>query len=92
MNYGRAIKTLCAIREMSQQDLAKAIGADEAFISRVVNDGSPRMETLERIAIALNAPLFLLVLLAEDDLPAFEKEQAQVLGELFLELLVPRKK
>lgn len=91
MNYGRAIKTLCAVREMSQQDLAKAMDADEAFISRVVTkDGSPRMETLERIAVALDVPLFLLVLLAEDDdLPSFEKEQAQVLGALFLELLVP---
>jgi transcriptional regulator with XRE-family HTH domain len=93
VNYGRAIRTLCALREMSQQDLAKAMGVEESFVSRTLSKGaSPTMKTLEKVATVFDAPVFLIVLLATDDLPAFEKAQAEALGALFLELLVPKQK
>lgn len=91
MNYDRAIKTVRAIRGMSQQDLAARMKVDEAFVSRLGKAGSaPSGRTLEKVAGALEVPLYLLVLLAseEKDLHTMSKEAADLLGRELLGMLV----
>jgi transcriptional regulator with XRE-family HTH domain len=91
MNYARAIKTVRAIRGMSQQDLAARMGVDEAFVSRLgKKDGLPSGRTLERIALALDIPMYLLVLLAsdEEELHSMSREQAEILGRQLLSMIL----
>jgi len=90
MNYERAIKTIRSIRGLSQQDLAKRMEVDEAFLSRLGKRNSPSSRTLEKVASALEVPMYLLVLLAsdEDDLSSMAKETADALGQQLIELLL----
>ncbi len=91
MNYDRAIKTVRAVRGMSQQDLAGRMKVDEAFLSRLGKAGAvPSGKTLERVAGALEIPLYLLVLLAseENDLKTMSKEAADLLGRELLGMLI----
>ena|SRR5215510_3561458 len=91
MNYGRAIKTVRAVRGMSQQDLALRMKVDEAFLSRLGKAGSsPSSRTLEKLANALEIPMYLLVLLAsdEDELHSMSKAEADVLAKQLLGLLL----
>lgn len=91
MNYDRAIKTVRALRGMSQQGLAQRMKVDEAFVSRLGKAGnSPSARTLEKVASALEIPMYLLVLLASDDdeLGSMSKQEAETLGMQLLSLLL----
>jgi transcriptional regulator with XRE-family HTH domain len=91
MNYARAIRTIRAIRGISQQDLATRMKVDESFISRLGKPSStPSGRTLEKIANALRVPMYLLVLLAsdEEELHSMSKNQAEVLGQQLIAILL----
>lgn len=90
MNYGRAIRILCAAREMSHGELADRASMDPGFLSRTLIPGmSPNVKTIERIAAALQTPLWLLVLLASDAEDVDERAAA-TLGKHVLDTLLPR--
>ncbi|HEX4451710.1 MAG TPA: helix-turn-helix transcriptional regulator [Kofleriaceae bacterium] len=91
MNYDRAIKTVRALRGMSQQDLAHRMQVDEAFVSRLGKSGNPPSgRTLERVASALDVPMYLLILLASEqhELGSMSTQQAEALGKQLLSLLL----
>jgi transcriptional regulator with XRE-family HTH domain len=55
---GRAIRVARARKRLSQDDLAKAAGVNQSYISEVEGgDRNPAMGTLERIADALGMNL-----------------------------------
>lgn len=52
------IKELCKERGINLADLASQMGTSQASISRITTgNGNPTVETLERIAKALNVPI-----------------------------------
>ena len=59
MNIGETIRNFRLQRNMSQGDIEKRTGLLRCYISRVENGHTvPSLETLERLAAALELPLF----------------------------------
>ncbi len=55
---GKNLKKLRLKKNMSQGDLAKALGVDRAYISNIENGRmNPTLSTLEKIAGALRSPI-----------------------------------
>ncbi len=68
MNYGKAVRTGRASRDLTQRGLAKKIGKAASYISLIESgERKPSLDTLESIANALRIPLPLLTLLAADE-------------------------
>lgn len=91
MNYGRAIKAIRAAKSLEQRDLAARAKLDPSYISLIEsNRRVPSSGALEAIALALQTPLYLLMLLASDesDLHGVSKEDAQLLGAQLLDVLL----
>lgn len=73
MNYAKAIRMMRAARDLGQGDLAKALGVDPSFISLIeTNRRSPSLETMGAIAGVFRVPMFLIFLLADENLPRSE--------------------
>lgn len=92
MNYGRALRLIRSSRDLTQKQVAGRAKVDPSLISLLENgERQPSTETLERLARALEVPLYLLVLLAsdEDDLRGITADQAAALGRQLLGLLRP---
>ena len=91
MNYGRAIRIIRTARGLSQKDLARRAKIDASYVS-ILERGTraPTTRTLEALAEALHAPLYLLLLIASDepDLKGISTEEAAKLGKQLLELLM----
>lgn len=52
------IKELCKEKGITLESLALGIGTSQASISRIITgNGNPTVDTLERIATALNVPI-----------------------------------
>lgn len=67
------IKELCKEKDITLEELAKAINTSQSSISRIITgNGNPTMETLKKIAEALKVKL--------SDL--FEKKDSDIIGFL----------
>lgn len=67
MNYGKALRIIRSTRNLSQKQLSEVTKLDPSYISLIEKDKrTPTMDTLKKIADALNIPLYLFVLLASD--------------------------
>lgn len=92
MNYGRAIKTVRALRGLSQKDLAEQLGVKPSYISMIEGgEREPGRVFLESLSMALNVPLYLLMLLATDDGDhrGLTAKDADELSQKLLAILVP---
>jgi transcriptional regulator with XRE-family HTH domain len=91
MDYGKAVKTVRVSRGMSQKDLAQRASVDASYIS-LVEKGSrtPSASNLEKLAAALDVPMYLLVLLAsaESDLRGLSEDERDRLGGRLLRVLI----
>lgn len=52
-DFERNVKIACRKKKISQKELAKQLGVDPASLSRMIK-GNPRLDTIERIAKALD--------------------------------------
>jgi transcriptional regulator with XRE-family HTH domain len=98
MNYGKAIKTIRAAKNLEQKELAKLAELNPSYISLIEsNRRAPSPAALEAIARALRVPLYLLMLLASDknDLHGVSETEATLLGRQLLDVVlqaeVPKK-
>ena len=67
MNYSKAIRTARALADMPQRELAERVGMDASLISMLESGKrKPSLNTLEKIAKALNIPFHLFTLLAAE--------------------------
>jgi transcriptional regulator with XRE-family HTH domain len=70
MDIGRRITSLREEKELSQGDIEKRTGLLRCYISRVENGHTvPAIETLEKIARALEMPLYQLMMTARTRQP-----------------------
>jgi transcriptional regulator with XRE-family HTH domain len=95
MKYGKAIRFVRAARGIPQKELASKIKADASLISRIeAGERNPSTETLEAISVALEVPLYLLVLLAseERELRGVPKGTAEKLGKELFSLVLSAQK
>ncbi len=83
MNVGSVIRTFRQRRGLSQGDLEKRTGLMRCYISRVENGHTvPSIETLSRIARALDAPLADLFVSADSIGAAHDPSEQQFLEEM----------
>ena len=90
MNYGKAIRTVRAAREMSQKELAAKAKLDPSYISLLESgERIPSPNALETLSKALRVPIYLVILLASEksDLHGIPPKEAGILGEQLLKLL-----
>lgn len=90
MDYGRAIRLVRGARNLSQTELAEKLDVDRSIVSYWESgDRTPSAEMQQRLAKALDLPLYLLILLGsdKDDLAAVPAEQAQLFGLELLRLM-----
>lgn len=90
MNYGKAIRVTRALADVSQRELAKALGTDPSYISLLEgNKRQPSREVLEKLASALDVPLHLLVLMAAkgNDTGLSEEKRLSEIAETLASLL-----
>ena len=67
MNVGRRVRQLRAEKGLSQRDLQELTGMLRHYISRIENGHSvPTLENLERLAAALDVPLYQLFYVSDD--------------------------
>jgi transcriptional regulator with XRE-family HTH domain len=90
MNYGKAIRITRALADISQQELARALGTDPSYISLLeANKREPSRELLEKLAVAFKVPLHLLVLMAteESDTGSGKEKRLSEIAETLANLL-----
>ena len=87
MIIGSRLKKLREERNLSQGDIEKRTGLLRCYISRVENGHTvPSLETLERLAVALELPLFQLFY-EGDEAPAMQNlSKRQTTEELVLDV------
>lgn len=91
MNYGKAIKTIRAAKDLEQRELAELAGLNASYVSLIEsNRRTPSQAVLEALAMALRIPLYLLMLLAsdEDDLHGISTKEASLLGKQLLDVVL----
>ena len=57
MDFSTRIKDLCKERGMLVKDLAEKLGITSIGLSKTINQPYPQLQTLERIANALEVPI-----------------------------------
>lgn len=83
MNVGSVIRSFRQKRGLSQGDLEKRTGLMRCYISRVENGHTvPSIETLSRIARALEAPLAELLVSADPSAAGNDPSEQQFLEEM----------
>ncbi len=86
MVIGRRLRTLREEKSLSQGDIEKRTGLLRCYISRVENGHTvPSLETLERLAAALEVPLFQLFYEGDDPPPLPNLSTRQSTAELVLD-------
>jgi transcriptional regulator with XRE-family HTH domain len=91
MDYGKAIKKIRNARNLSQKDLAERINLAPSYISRIeAGERKPTIETLEKIAKELQAPMHLIILMASDktELKGLPPDLIKKLGENLLSIIL----
>ena len=66
MEFRTKIKELCAKRGISQVELARKLGITDISLNKTLRGEYPKLQTLERIAIALEVPISELFINEED--------------------------
>ncbi len=95
MNVGTVIRSFRQKKGLSQGDLEKRTGLMRCYISRVENGHTvPSIETLSRIARALEAPLSELFVGMDLESPAVDPTERQFLDEMrrYLPVLSPNER
>ncbi len=86
MVIGRRLRTLREEKSLSQGDIEKRTGLLRCYISRVENGHTvPSLETLERLAAALEVPLFQLFYEGDDPPPLPNLSTRETTEELVLD-------
>jgi len=86
MLIGTRLKTLREERDLSQGDIEKRTGLLRCYISRVENGHTvPSLETLERLATALELPLYQLFYEGEEPPPLPNLSKRRTTEELALD-------
>ncbi|MGO9336828.1 MAG: helix-turn-helix domain-containing protein [Terracidiphilus sp.] len=81
MNFGKAIRIVRSIADVSQGELAAKSSLDRSYLSLIESEKrKPTVETLQRISSALNIPFHLLTLLATEREDAKHINEGQVQG------------
>ena len=91
MNYSLAIKIVRAAKNISQQDLAQKIEMDPSTVSLLERGlREPSMKTLRRIALELDVPVHLLVMLSypSSELESLDDESALFIGKQLLKAML----
>lgn len=91
MNYGKAIKTIRAAKNISQKQLSKELDLDTSYMSRIEKgERVPSVDLLENIAKKLGVPFYLFTLLASDreDLKGANKEEIAKISKALLQVLI----
>lgn len=91
MNYGKAIKTLRAAKNIEQKQLAERAKINPSYVSLIeANRRAPSAAVLESLSDALEVPLYLLTLLAseKDDLHGISEAEASKLGMQLLNVVL----
>lgn len=57
MEFRNIIKELCHQNNMTQKDLADKLGISDISLNKTLRGEYPQLQTLERIAEALNVPI-----------------------------------
>lgn len=95
MNYGKAIKTIRAAKNILQKQLSKELDLDTSYLSRIEKgERVPSVDLLENIAKKLGVPFYLFTLLASDkeDLKGADKEEIAKISKALLQVLIENKK
>jgi transcriptional regulator with XRE-family HTH domain len=86
MIIGRRIRQLREGRNLSRRDIEKRTGLLQGYISRVENGHTvPSLETLERLAAALEIPLYQLFYEGDEPSPLPDVSKRQNTEELVLD-------
>src|SRR5579863_2384870 len=86
MQIGQRIRTLREQENLSQGDIEKRTGLLRCYISRVENGHTvPSLETLERLAAALELPLYHLFYEGEEAPPLPNLSKRQTTEELVVD-------
>src|SRR5438132_559749 len=91
MNYGKAIRTVRAAKNLEQRELARLAKLNASYISLLEsNKRAPSASALEALARALRVPVYLLTLLASEkkDLHGISEAEAGKLGSHLLRAIV----
>jgi transcriptional regulator with XRE-family HTH domain len=91
MNYGKAIRTVRAAKNLEQKELAQLAKLNASYISLLEsNRRSPSAAALDSLARALRVPIYLLSLLASEkqDLHGISEDEASKLGAHLLQAIV----
>ena len=91
MYYAKAIRTIRAIKGISQKDLSNLLEVNPSYISLIENEKRiPSTEILEKISKRLSIPMYLLILLASDksDLKGISSNDASKLADNLLHIMV----
>lgn len=91
MNYGKALKTIRAVKGLSQTELGKVTNIDPSYISRIENGNRvPTLEILENISKTTSIPLYLFTLLASDkeDIKTMSIQRSSEIANELLNILV----
>ena len=57
MNFRKTIKTICKQKNITQKELAEKLGITDISLNQTLRGKYPQLQTLERIASALNVPI-----------------------------------
>lgn len=91
MNYGKAIKTIRAAKNLEQKELARRAKLNASYISLLEsNQREPSARALQALASALRVPIYLITLLASEktDLHGISEKEAGDLGKQLLTVIL----
>lgn len=91
MNYGKAIKTIRAAKNLEQKELARRAKLNASYISLLeANQREPSAKALQALARALKVPIYLITLLASEkrDLHGISERDAGNLGRQLLSVIL----
>ncbi len=57
MDFRKTIKEVCQMKGITQKDLAKRLGITDISLNKTLRGEYPQLQSLEKIAIALDVPL-----------------------------------
>jgi transcriptional regulator with XRE-family HTH domain len=95
MKYGKAIKIIRNLKDVSQKELGSMVNVDPSYISLIeAGDRTPSLDLMELISKKLDVPLNLLILMAteDSDLKNISEKDAEEIGKELVSLLINIKK
>ncbi|HDS4101805.1 TPA: helix-turn-helix domain-containing protein [Proteus mirabilis] len=93
LNIGLAMKKCRDARNLTLQEMAEKSGLTKSYLSRIENSQrDPTISALEKISLALDIPLNLLILLSEDDKDNRFNDINEILKSTIMDVLYNGKK